>query len=161
MDEQMHRSLHTAPGTTTESSLRTMSGKDIRPNGTLGKPLRILLVEDEAMISMLTAENLRDLGFEVEDAANAASAIDAAKKNIGAFAAAIIDIGLPDRKGDDLAIELKGLRPDLPIVIATGQGDKALDGKLNKTRNLTLLKKPYDSDGLKKSLQTLGVSAKA
>ncbi len=82
---------------------------------------KILLVEDEAMISMLTSENLRDLGFDVEEAANAASALDAAKKDIAGFAAAIIDIGLPDRKGDDLALELKGLRPDLPIVIATGQ----------------------------------------
>jgi len=122
---------------------------------------KILLVEDEAMIAMLTAENLRDLGFDVEEAANATSAIDAAKKDIGGFAAAIIDIGLPDRNGDDLAIELKGLRPDLPIVIATGAGDRALDGKLKKTENLTLLQKPYDSDGLRKSLQTLGVSAKA
>jgi PAS domain S-box-containing protein len=121
---------------------------------------KILLVEDEAMISMVTAENLRELGFEVEEAANAASAMHAAKENIGGFAAAIIDIGLPDRKGDELATELKSLRPDLPIVIATGHGDKALDGKLKKSDGLTLLTKPYDSEGLKKSLKAIGVSPK-
>jgi len=122
---------------------------------------RILLVEDEAMISMVTAENLRDLGYDVEEAANAASAMKAAKGNIGGFAAAIIDIGLPDRKGDELATELKNLRPDFPIVIATGHGDKALDGKLKKSKSLTLLTKPYDSEGLKKSLQAVGVPSKA
>ena len=122
---------------------------------------KILLVEDEAMISMVTAESLRELGYDVEEAANAASAMKAAKGNIGGFAAAIIDIGLPDRKGDELATELKTMRPDFPIVIATGHGDKALDGKLKKSTSLTLLTKPYDSEGLKKSLQAVGVSSKA
>jgi DNA-binding response OmpR family regulator len=122
---------------------------------------KILLVEDEAMIAMLTVENLRELGFEVEEAANATAALAAARKNISDFAAAVIDIGLPDRKGDDLALELKILRPDLPIVIATGEGDGALDGKLKKIDNLTLLKKPYDSAGLDKSLKALGVDARA
>jgi DNA-binding response OmpR family regulator len=122
---------------------------------------KILLVEDEAMISMVTADNLRELGFDVEEAANAASAIDAAKHDISGFAAAIIDIGLPDKKGDELATELKDMRPDLPIVIATGHGEKALDGKLKKSKSLTLLTKPYDSEGLKKSLKAIGVSAKA
>jgi PAS domain S-box-containing protein len=122
---------------------------------------KILLVEDEAMMSMVTAESLRDLGYDVEEAANAASAMKAAKGNIGGFAAAIIDIGLPDRKGDQLATDLKNLRPDFPIVIATGHGDKALDGKLKKSKSLTLLTKPYDSEGLKKSLQAVGVPPKA
>lgn len=122
---------------------------------------KILLVEDEAMIAMVTAENLRDLGFEVEEAANAAKAMSAAKGDINGFAAAIIDIGLPDRKGDELARELIGMRPDLPIVIATGHGEKALDGKLKKSASLTLLKKPYDSEGLLKSLKSVGVAPKS
>jgi CheY-like chemotaxis protein len=121
---------------------------------------KILLVEDEAMIAMVTAENLRELGFAVEEVTTAAGAMNAAKGDIGAFAAAIIDIGLPDRKGDELATELKSLRPDFPIVIATGHGDSALDGKLKKTKSLTLLTKPYDSEGLKKSLKAVGVSLK-
>jgi DNA-binding NtrC family response regulator len=122
---------------------------------------KILLVEDEAMIAMVTAENLRDLGFEVEEVANAAKAMSAAKGDINGFAAAIIDIGLPDRKGDELASELISMRPDLPIVIATGHGEKALDGKLKKSASLTLLKKPYDSEGLLKSLKSVGVTPKS
>lgn len=121
---------------------------------------KILLVEDEALISMVAAETLRDFGFAVEEAANAAGAMDLAKAGIGGYTAAIIDIGLPDRKGDELAADLIKLRADLPIVIATGQGDKALDGKLKKTARLTLLTKPYDSDSLRKSLAKVGVSAK-
>ena len=46
-------------------------------------------------------------------------------------------------------------RPD--IVIATGDGDKALASDLKKGAPLALLSKPYDSDDLRKSLATVGL----
>jgi DNA-binding response OmpR family regulator len=119
-----------------------------------------LLVEDEALISMVAAETLRDFGFTVDEVANAAGALDLVKADVGGFAAAIIDIGLPDRKGDELATDLISLRADFPIIIATGQGKTALEGKLKKTARLTLLPKPYDSESLRKSLVKIGVSPK-
>jgi PAS domain S-box-containing protein len=119
---------------------------------------KILLVEDESLVAMVAAETLREMGFEVEEAATVAAALKCAKTGIDGFAAAIIDIGLPDGKGDALAKELKNIRPNLPIIIATGQGDGALDGHLKKTPQLTLLSKPYDSEGLRKSLATIGLN---
>lgn len=121
---------------------------------------KILLVEDEALISMVTSEALRDFGFTVEEASNAAGALSLMQADIASFAAAIIDIGLPDRKGDELAADLVTLRADLPIIIASGQGEKALDGKLKKAKRLTFLNKPYDSEGLRKSLAEVGVPLK-
>ena len=47
----------------------------------------ILLVEDEVLIAAATAETLRDLGFEVEEAVTAAAALafakDQSEKQIG------------------------------------------------------------------------------
>jgi DNA-binding response OmpR family regulator len=117
----------------------------------------ILLVEDEALIAVATAEALRDLGFEVEEAATAAAALAFAKGNTAKLSAAIIDLNLPDGKGDDLAKKLRALKPSLPIVIATGESGKTLAGDLKKGAPITLLSKPYDSDGLRKSLVTVGL----
>jgi CheY-like chemotaxis protein len=117
----------------------------------------ILLVEDEALIAVVTAEALRDLGFEVEEAATAAAALAFAKGNTAKLSAAIIDLNLPDGKGDDLAKKLRALKPSLPIVIATGESGKTLAGDLKKGAPITLLSKPYDSDGLRKSLVTVGL----
>ena len=117
----------------------------------------ILLVEDEALIAAATAEALRDLGFEVEEAATAAAALAFAKGNTAKLSAAIIDLNLPDGKGDDLAKKLRALKPSLPIVIATGESGKTLAGDLKKGAPITLLSKPYDSDGLRKSLVTVGL----
>ncbi len=117
----------------------------------------ILLVEDEALIAAVTAEALRELGFKVEEAATAAAALAFAKGQAENLAAAIVDLNLPDGKGDDLAKKLRALKPDLPIVIATGAGGKTLAGELEKGGPLALLSKPYDSDGLRKSLATVGL----
>ncbi len=118
----------------------------------------ILLVEDEALIAAVTAETLRDLGFQVEEAATAAAALAFATNQAEKLSAAIVDINLPDGKGDELAKKLRALKPDLPIVIATGSGDKAFAGDLKKGAPLALLSKPYDSDGLRQSLATVGLS---
>jgi DNA-binding NtrC family response regulator len=117
----------------------------------------ILLVEDEALIAAVTAETLRDLGFKVEEAATVAAALAFAKGQSEKLAAAIVDMNLPDGKGNELAKKLRALKPDLPIVIATGTGDKTLAGELEKGGPLALLSKPYDSDGLRKSLATVGL----
>jgi DNA-binding response OmpR family regulator len=118
----------------------------------------ILLVEDEALIAMVTAEALHDLGFEVEEVATAAAALAFAKGNTEKLSAAIIDLNLPDGKGDDLAEKLRVLKPSLPIVIATGESGKALAIDLKKRgAPITLLSKPYDSNGLRKSLMTVGL----
>lgn len=117
----------------------------------------ILLVEDELLIAAATAEALRDLGFKVEEAATAAAALAFAKGQAGNLAAAIVDINLPDGKGDELAKKLRALKPDLPIVIATGSGGNTFAGELKKGGPLALLSKPYDSGGLRKSLAAVGL----
>ena len=117
----------------------------------------ILLVEDEALISMVAAETLRELGFKVEEAATVAAALSFAKDQSDKLSAAIVDINLPDGKGDELAKSLRALKPDLPIVIASGAGDNGLASELKGGAPLAMLSKPYDSDGLRRSLATVGL----
>lgn len=106
---------------------------------------------------MVTADSLRDFGFEVVEAATAAAAIARARQDIKSFKAAIVDLGLPDQKGDLLAAELRRLRGDLPIVIATGQGENGLPATLKDAGMITVLGKPYDSKGLQSALALVGV----
>jgi DNA-binding response OmpR family regulator len=116
----------------------------------------ILLVEDEALIAATAAETLRDFGFRVEEATTAAAALAFIQGRGEALAAAIIDINLPDGKGDELARKLRMLVPGLPIVIATGLGARAF-GELQGGAPLALLSKPYDGEGLRRSLARVGL----
>ena len=61
---------------------------------------------------------------------------------------AIVDIGLPDRRGDVLTGELRALHPQLPIVIATGYETPELAARVAVDPRMALMRKPYTQDDL-------------
>lgn len=117
----------------------------------------ILVIEDEALVRMVTADALQELGFAVEEAASAAEGLERFRAQSGSIAVAIIDVGLPDRSGDLLAADLRALAPELPLVIASGYGQVALDG-LAGDPHVHFLAKPYSSAQLEGLLRELGLS---
>lgn len=119
----------------------------------------ILLVEDEILVAAIAAENLRDIGFEVIEVTNAKAALEHASKDAAGLKAVIVDIGLPDKKGDVLAAELRELRGDLPIIVATGHSSDALPKELREASKVAILGKPYDLKDLKAALNAVGVAA--
>jgi len=134
-----------------------MTGSSSDLTRSVDVPLRtILLVEDEALVRMVTVDALRDLGFRVEEAASASEALDKVGGLDGAIEAAIIDVGLPDRRGDALALEIRETFARLPIVIASGYSDSFLEG-LAGDELVGFLGKPYDSQQLTSVLGRLGV----
>lgn len=119
----------------------------------------ILLVEDEVLVAAIAAENLRDIGFEVIEAGTAKAALELAGKDVAGIKAAIVDIGLPDKKGDELARELRKLREDLPIIVASGHASENLPKELREAHRVAVLGKPYDLKDLQAALVSVGVAA--
>ncbi|MBY0530591.1 MAG: response regulator [Xanthobacteraceae bacterium] len=119
----------------------------------------ILLVEDEVLVAAIAAENLRDIGFEVIEVTSAKAALAHMAKDGAGLKAAIVDIGLPDKKGDVLAAELRKLRGDLPIIVATGHASESLPKELREAKKVAVLGKPYDLKDLKAALVSVGVAA--
>ncbi|MFA5119729.1 response regulator transcription factor [Zavarzinia sp.] len=81
--------------------------------------MRILLVEDDADLGPMVAENLRRDGFAVDLAGSVADAAALAKA--GRFDAAVIDRRLPDGEGLSLVPLLHRLHPGLPILALTAR----------------------------------------
>jgi CheY-like chemotaxis protein len=117
---------------------------------------RILLVEDELLIQMLAVDQLESLGFKVETAASATEAMSKIRLN-GNLDAAVVDVGLPDRKGDVLIGEMRAIHPSMPIVIASGYGEAALQKHFANDRKIAFLAKPYATNQLKAALDALNV----
>jgi DNA-binding NtrC family response regulator len=117
---------------------------------------RILLVEDEMLIQMLAVDQLESLGFQVETAASATEAMSKIKINSD-LEAVIVDIGLPDRKGDVLIGEMRAVHPSMPIVIASGYGEAALQKRFEDDKHVAFLAKPYATDQLKAALAALDI----
>jgi DNA-binding response OmpR family regulator len=112
-----------------------------------------LLVEDELLVAMVATDALDELGFRVLEASSAARALELAQTHQGAIAFAMVDLGLPDRPGEELVCELRGLYPTLPIIIASGKGARAVNGGVRSLANVAFVTKPYDFENLRVTIE--------
>jgi DNA-binding response OmpR family regulator len=120
----------------------------------------VLIVEDEVLVRMFAVDILEDAGFKVEQAASGKEAL--AKFDEGhSVVAAIIDLGLPDRPGDEVAAEVRARNSTLPILIASGRSERELKDRFAGDVAIEVLAKPYTESMLLAALKQLGVSKPA
>ena len=81
-----------------------------------------LLVDDEALVRMSTADMLMDLGFAVVEAASAEEALVAIEKG-GHFDMLVTDHLMPGMTGVDLARLVQKQRPGIPVLLVSGFAD--------------------------------------
>lgn len=85
----------------------------------------LLLVDDDATFRALAKDLLKDLGIErIVEADTAAAALDLAHQRRPN--AALVDVGLPDRDGIELALEIAGLPWRPAVVVISGDHDAAV-----------------------------------
>lgn len=102
--------------------------------------LNILLVDDDRDFSETIAESLRDQGHRVAIAPDGAAATSLAPRVHPDIV--LLDIGLPDITGHELARTLRrGLPETTPIVVLTGQRDARLTDDVD-----LLLHKPIQAE---------------
>ena len=82
--------------------------------------LRVLVVEDEALVREVIVAYLDANGHEVEEAEDGAQAL--AVFSPGDFDLVITDRAMPGMSGDQVAEEIKERSPDTPILMLTGFG---------------------------------------
>jgi DNA-binding response OmpR family regulator len=111
------------------------------------------LVEDELLVAMVAMDVLDELGFHVLEASSAAQALELARDHYGVIAFAMVDLGLPDRPGEELVCELRELYPTLPIIIASGKGVDAIDDGVRSLANVAFVTKPYDFERLRVTIK--------
>lgn len=106
----------------------------------------ILLVDDDALTAMGSADLIEDLGHTVITAHSGAQALEL----IGAhddIDLVITDQSMPGMSGVELAAALRERRPGLPVVLATGYGAPP-DGV-----TMPILPKPYSQEMLEAAIR--------
>src|SRR5262249_47815300 len=83
------------------------------------RPMRILVIEDEARITEILQEALRCAGFTVDLARRCDEARDAL--SLTAYDAAVLDLGLPDGDGRTLLADLQSSRNKVPVLVLTAR----------------------------------------
>ena len=108
---------------------------------------RVLLVDDDLLVSMNTAYMLMDLGHSVLEVTSGAQALRILEEDFQ-FDVVVTDYAMPGMSGLDLAKKIKQLRPEIPVIIATGYADLPPDVSVGFRR----LNKPYTQQQLSDAL---------
>ena len=105
--------------------------------------LRILAVDDDALISMATVGMLEELGHEVIEAYSGQQALEILQ-NQADIDVLITDFSMPGMNGVELAQAARQIRPQLAILVATGYADLPAGSDIDLPR----LGKPYSQEQL-------------
>jgi signal transduction histidine kinase len=113
----------------------------------------ILLVEDESTLRALTARVLRDLGYQVLEAADGAQALEVARAQERAPQLLLTDIVMPGMRGNLLAERLVDLLPGLKVLFMSGYTGSAQDVQGWLGGGGAFLQKPFSPDVLAHKLR--------
>ncbi len=87
----------------------------------------ILVVDDEASLVKMVSKHLQDLGYRVTAGTSSAEALALFRSDPRAVDLLVTDMTMPEMTGDQLAREVKAIRPDLPVILCTGFSE-TIDG---------------------------------
>ncbi|SMH33408.1 response regulator [Azospirillum agricola] len=126
---------------------------EMRPAPSRGDgPLTVLLVEDDPIIRMGTAELLREWGHAVVEAANANAALVVltGKEPLDLlFTDVVMPPGMP---GTELARHAQRLRPGLPVLLTSGFAAHAVGAGDGIGPEVAMIAKPYAPEDLRQHL---------
>ena len=81
--------------------------------------MRIVLVEDNLQLATTIADGLTEDGYTVDVVGTAAGAIERGlRRDLDVM---VLDLGLPDRDGQEVLRELRGARINVPILVLTAR----------------------------------------
>src|ERR1043165_8380598 len=108
--------------------------------------IRILVVDDEPMMSDSLRHHLEDEGYAVDVSSNGTEAIDIFDG--GAPHLVICDLQLPDMDGLSLLRHMKDAKPNTEVIVVTGYGSVQAAVEATKAGAFYFVEKPFDFEEL-------------
>ena len=119
---------------------------------------RILVVDDEEVVREFIRKVLDLDHYEVELAAGSEEALTACKGS--KFDLVIMDYEMPTMKGDKLAVAIKAMVPQQPILMVTAFGEALrLDGSFPLAVN-GVISKPFDLEEFRQAVRQISQGTK-
>jgi CheY-like chemotaxis protein len=126
---------------------------DIRPAHRERGTGTILLVEDEDQVRNLTSSILTRHGYRVLTAASGAEALQIARDLTEPIHLLLTDVVMPGMNGPILAQEVRGLRPEIPVLYMSGYTDASITGEDVFAGDVAYIEKPFTSAALQEKVQ--------
>jgi len=83
--------------------------------------MRILLIEDDSLLAQSLVDRLEGDGFRVDEADRGEDGLELA--DLYEYQVMILDLGLPDMRGDEVLMNLRGKDERLPVLVLSSEAD--------------------------------------
>jgi two-component system, cell cycle sensor histidine kinase and response regulator CckA len=105
---------------------------------------RILLVDDESLIIEVGRGMLEILGYMVLTASNGSEAIQVYQESRDKIDMIILDMIMPGMNGEEVFEKLKGINPEVKVLLASGYSINSQAVNILKKGCLGFIQKPFD-----------------
>lgn len=128
-----------------------------RPGPGVNRPtLRVLVVDDEALIRWSVTETLTGLGMTVDQAVDAASTLSAIDAAGWRFDVIVLDLRLPDMNDLTLLAAIRRRVPHAAVVLMTAFGTPEIVTAAYDLGVVNVLNKPFELDELSRVVKAAG-----
>ena len=119
------------------------------------EPLRVLVVDDELAVRVFAERALRSAGYDVVVAGNGPEALRLVDAQPRSFDLCVLDLLMPQMRGDELSRQLRQRDPDVKVLYFTGYSDRLFEDRTTLWEHEAFLEKPVTINGLLEALSLL------
>ncbi len=145
------RLLFPAAGQDQEARTEEPQAEEV-PAGFRGRGL-ILVADDDEVVLQVATRVLARHGFSILTARDGVEALSLIESRPGDIAAVVLDLVMPRMNGADALIEIRKLRPDLPVILSTGYSAADAAVRLAGLAADAFVQKPYRREQLVAALR--------
>jgi CheY-like chemotaxis protein len=108
----------------------------------------VLVVEDERMALALAERTLSEAGYEVVTAQSGFECLDLLRSRPRKFNLILLDFAMPFMSGEETFSRLRGIRPEVPVVLTTGFIEQERLDRMINAGLCGFIRKPYGPNEL-------------
>jgi PAS domain S-box-containing protein len=114
----------------------------------------ILVVDDDAVVRRLAKTALEYRGYAVLLAENGLEAVTVFQQRNAEITGVLLDMGMPIMDGEEAFRHIRAIRPDVPVLVASGYSEFAMLERFGDS-NARFIQKPYTARQLAEKIKAL------
>jgi two-component system cell cycle sensor histidine kinase/response regulator CckA len=119
-----------------------------------GRPVSVLVVDDEELVRKFVDRVMREAGYQTATAADGPEALEVAAR-LETFDILVTDVMMPQMTGDELARRIRASTPGIKVLYLTGFSDRLFKEKVTLWADEAFLDKPCSVKGLLEAVSLL------
>ena len=116
---------------------------------------RVLVVDDEQSVRLITSRLLKTLGFEPIAAEDGVAGLELFRSPGSSFSAVLLDMTMPRMNGEETFKEMRAANPNARVILMSGYNEHDATQRFQGLGLAGFLQKPFGPDDLRAKLQAV------